>query len=204
MLRYTFMIDVAYLYHRYSNSQSGSPHSYVLFQIQQTISHEDIAFHENSMGPMYQISIVFSLTLRQPLLYHQLYMIGSCILEHRSNYYFDIVTSIGMPALSIYMSHIICISPIDGNHINTKTKSHHAPSQEATSLRRKSYDVCRPYDELLPSHIRGQSVNRKNTSLSSTWPTPPKDTHARPSFDPILTPTPSRGIKNIKKGLKNP
>ena len=31
-------------------------------QIQETASHEDIAFHENAMGPMYQISIVFSLT----------------------------------------------------------------------------------------------------------------------------------------------
>ena len=48
-----------YLYHRDSNSQSASPYSYVLFQIQQTISYEDIAFHENAMGPIYQISIVF-------------------------------------------------------------------------------------------------------------------------------------------------
>ena len=56
-------------------------------------------------------------------MYHQLYMIDSCIIEHRSHYSFDIVTSMGMPALSIYMSHIYCISPIDGNHINTKTKA---------------------------------------------------------------------------------
>ena len=76
------------------------------------------------------------------------------------------------------MSHIICISPIDGNHINTKTKSHHAPAPEGPPLHIKSYDVHRPYDELLPSHIRGQSVNPKNPTLSSTWPTPPKDTHA--------------------------
>ena len=107
---YTLMIDAAYLYHRDSDSQSASPYSYVPFQIQQTISHEDIAFHENAMGPMYQISTVFNLTLRQPLLYHQLYMISSCILEHRSNYSFDIIMSMGMPASSIYMSHIICIS----------------------------------------------------------------------------------------------
>ena len=66
--------------------------------------------------------LYFSLIWRKPLLHHQLYMIGSCILEHRSNYYFDIVTSVGIPASSIYMSHIICIFPIDGNHINTKTK----------------------------------------------------------------------------------
>ena len=31
--------------------------------------------------------------------------------------------SMGIPAFSIYMSHIYCISPIDGNQINTKTKS---------------------------------------------------------------------------------
>ena len=114
-------------------------------------------------------------------MYHQLYMIGSCIIEHRSRYSFDIFTSMGMPSLYIYMSHIICISPINGNHINIKTKIHHAPAPEAPPLSSKSYDVRRPYDELLPSHIRGQSVNLKNPSLSSTWPTPPKDTHDRPS-----------------------
>ena len=69
--------------------------------------------------------------------------------------------SMGMPTLSIYMSHIIFISPIDGNHINTKTKSHHAPAPEAPPLRSKSYDVHQPYDELLPSHIREKYVNLK-------------------------------------------
>ena len=137
-----------------------------MYQIQQIISYEDMEFHENAMGPMYHISIVFSLTLRQPSLYHQLYMIGSCILEHRSNYSFDIVTSMGMPASSIYMSHIHCISPIDGNQINTKTKSHHALASEAPPLHSKSYDVRRPYVELLPSHIRGQYVNPKIPHLS--------------------------------------
>ena len=136
------------------------------------------------MGLMYQINIVFSLTLRQPLLYHQLYMIGSCILEHRSNYYFDIVMRMGMATSSIYMSHIICISPIDGNHINPKTKIHHALAPEAPPLHNKSYDVYRPYDELLRSHIKGQSVNPKNLSLSSRWPAPSKDTHSRPSIRP--------------------
>ena len=101
-------------------------------------------------------------------MYHQLYMIDSCILEHRSNYYFDIVMSMGMPASSIYMSHINFISPIDGNHINTKTKRHHAPAQEAPPFPIKSYDVCQPYDELLPSHISGKYVNPKNPSKSST------------------------------------
>ena len=48
-------------------------------------------------------------------MHHQLYMINSCILEHRSNYSFDIVMSMGIPTSSIYMSHIICISPIVGN-----------------------------------------------------------------------------------------
>ena len=61
----------------------------------------------------------------------------------------------GIPASSIYMLDIICISPIDGNHINKKTKIHHIPAQEAPPLPKKSYDVHRPYDELLPSHIRG-------------------------------------------------
>src|SRR5713226_5262200 len=95
--------------------------------------------------------------IEAPTMYHQLYMINSCILEHISNYSFDIVMSMGMPTSSIYMSHIICISPIDGNHINTKTKIHHALALEAPPLPKKPYDVCQPYDELLPSHIRGQS-----------------------------------------------
>ena len=129
-------------------------------------------------------------------MYHQLYMIGSCILEHRSNYSFDVVTSMGMPASFIYMSHIICISPIDGNHINTKTKSHHATALKASPPRSKSYDVRWPYDELLPSHIRGQSINPKNPSLSSTWPTPPKHTHSRPSIRP---PHPQKGLRMKKR-----
>ena len=108
--------------------------------------------------------------------------------------------SMGIPTLSIYMSHIICISPIDGNHINTKTKIHHAPAPKAPPLCSKTYDVHRPYDELLPSHIRGKYVNPKNPSLSSTWPTPPKDIHTRPSFDPHTL----KKAEKYEKGLKNP
>ena len=52
VLLYRFMIDATYLYHRDSDSPSVNPYSYVPFQIQQTTSHEDIAFHENAMGPM--------------------------------------------------------------------------------------------------------------------------------------------------------
>ena len=115
---------------------------------------------------------------KETTMYHQLYMISSCIIKHISHYSFNIVMSMGMPTSSIYMSHIICILPINGNHINAKTKSHHAPTPDTPPLCSKSYDVHRPYDELPPSHIRGQSVNPKNPSLRSTWPTPPKDTHA--------------------------
>ena len=56
-------------------------------------------------------------------MYHELYMINSCILEHRSNDSFDIVMSMEMPGSSIYMSHIYCISPIHGYQINTKPKA---------------------------------------------------------------------------------
>ena len=45
-----------------------------------------------------------------------------------------------------------------------------------------------------------RGVNPKNPSFSSTWPTPPKDTHTRPH----LTPTPSKRLKNMQKGLKYP
>ena len=128
-------------------------------------------------------------------MYHQLYMISSCIIEHRSHYFFDIVTSMRMPASSIYMSHIICISPIDGNHINTKTESHHAPAPKAPPLHNKSYDLHQPYNELLPSHIKEKSINPKNTSLNSTWHKPPKDTQAQPSYHPIRPPHPQKGLK---------
>ena len=107
--------------------------------------------------------------------------------------------SMGMPNFSIYMSHIICISPIDGNHINTKTKIHHALAPEAPSLPKKSYDVRRLYDEFLPSHIRGKTINPKNPSMISTWPKPPKDIHAQPSFDPIWAPHPQEGLKIWKR-----
>ena len=128
-------------------------------------------------------------------------MIGSCIIELRSHYSFDIVMSMGILTSSIYMSHIICSSPIYGNHINTKTKIHHVPSQEAPPLPRKSYDVCRPYDELLLAHIRGQSVNPKNYPIISTWPTPHKYIY----FTTLIWPPhPCKGSKNIKKGLKTP
>ena len=134
-------------------------------------------------------------------------MIGSCILEHRSNDSFDIVMSMGMPASSIYMSCIYCISPIDGNQINTKTKSHHAPALEAPPLHSKSYDVHQPYVELLPSHIRGKFVNTKICLTCSVYPTPFADIHILTH----LTPTPifnlcfsPNGSKIIKKGLKNP
>ena len=117
----------------------------------------------SSLGQYYIQPLIEATTM-----YHKLYMIDSYIIEHRSHYSFDIVTSMGMPVSSIYMPHIICMSPIDGNHINTKTKIHHALALEAPPLRSKSYDVHRPYDEPLPSHIRGESVNPKNTSVRST------------------------------------
>ena len=42
-------------------------------------------------------------------------LISSHILEPWSHYLFNIVMSMDMPASSIYMSHILCISPIYGN-----------------------------------------------------------------------------------------
>ena len=127
-------------------------------------------------------------------------MIDSCIIELRSHYYFDIVTSMGMPASFRYMPHIICISPIDGNHFNTKTKIHHAPALEAPPLCSKSYDVRQPYVELLPSDIRGQSVNPKfpHSALNGLH-------HPRtPSHDPPLDPHTLKSLKDEEKGLKTP
>ena len=122
--------------------------------------------------------------IEAPTMYHQFYMIDSCILEHRSNYSFDIVTSMGMPASSIYMSHIYCISPIDGNHINTKTKSHHAPAPEAPPPCSKSYDVRQPYIEFLPSHIRGQSINPKMLHIDFNVLHHPRTPSHNPHFTP--------------------
>ena len=121
------------------------------------------------------------------IVYHQLYMIGSCIIELRSHYSFDIVMSMGMLASSIYMSH-----PLMGTILIQKPKSHHAPAQKAPPIRRKSYDVCRPYDELPPSQIRGKFVKPKNTSMIFTWPTPPKDIY----FTTLIWPPhPCKGSK---------
>ena len=58
MLLYRFMIDAAYWYLRDSDSQSAGPYNYVSFQIQQAVSHEDIEFHENAMGPMWRFFTV--------------------------------------------------------------------------------------------------------------------------------------------------
>ena len=41
-------------------------------------------------------------------------------------------------------------------------------------------------------------INPKNPSLSSTWPTPPKETHARPSYHSFRPPHPKKGLR-IKK-----
>ena len=127
-------------------------------------------------------------------------MIDSCILEHRSNDSFDIVTSMGMATMySIYISHIYCISPIDGNQINTKTKSHHAPAPapEAPPLYSKSYDVHWPYIELLPSHIRGQFVDPKIPHLALNRlhnpRTPSHNSHITP-LDPPLYPHTSKRV----------
>ena len=62
MLLYKFMIDATYLYHRDSDSPLMSPYSYVSSQIQYAISHEDIAFYQNSMGSMYHFfrSVLYS------------------------------------------------------------------------------------------------------------------------------------------------
>ena len=123
-------------------------------------------------------------------MYYQLYMIGSCILEHISNYSFDNVTSMGMPASSIYMSHIF-ILPIDGNQINTKIKSHHALAPEAPPLHNQSYHVHWPYIELLPSHIRGESVNPKITHIALNSLHHPRT----PSHDPHITPLDPHTLK---------
>ena len=42
-------------------------------------------------------------------MYHQLYMTGSCILEHRSNYSFDIIKSMGILARP-YTCHTLFVS----------------------------------------------------------------------------------------------
>ena len=98
------------------------------------------------------------------------------------------------------MSHIICISPIDGNHINTKTKIHHALAQEAPPLPKKPYDVHRPYDELLPSHIRGQFVNPKNYPIKLYMTYTTKTSMKFPSFDPHTL----KKAQKYAKGIKNP
>ena len=133
-------------------------------------------------------------------MYHRFYMIDSCIIEFRSHYSFDIVTSMGMPPSSIYMSHIICISPIDGNHINTKTKSHHVLNQEAPPLPKDPMMFVGHTMSSYP-HTSGDNLL---TQKIPQWALHDLH-HLRTSMhNPHLTPTPSKRLNNIKRGLKTP
>ena len=74
------------------------------------------------------------------------------------------------------------------------------PKATMPQLRKHHLSTENPMeDELLPSHIRGKSVHLKNPSLSSRWPTPPKDTHARPSYHSIRPPHPKKFLRMKKR-----
>ena len=51
-----------------------------------------------------------------------------------------------------------------------------------------------------PHTLGGNLLAQKNPPMSSTWPTPPKDIHARTSFDPHTL----AKAQKYEKGIKNP
>ena len=112
--------------------------------------------------------------------------------------------SMGMPASSIYMSHIICISPIDGNHINIKAKSHHPlPRKHHLSPENPMMFVGHTMSSC-PHTSGGNLLTQKNPLIISTWPTPPKDIYALPSFDPHTLEKAQKHEKGLKNPLKEP
>ena len=136
-------------------------------------------------------------------MYHQLYMIGSCILEHRSHYYFDIVMSMDIPTSSIYMSHMIFILYIDENHINTKTKSDHAPAQK--------HHLSTANPMIFVGHMMSSHPQTSRDNLL-TKKFPHSALHGlhhprTPMYDPYFTPLDPHTLKMAQKyakGLKNP
>ena len=125
-------------------------------------------------------------------------MIGSYILEHRSNYSFDIVTSMGMPTSSIYISHIICTHPLMGTILIQKPK--------ATIPQPRKHHLSQENPMMFVGHtMRSYPHTSRGNLLTQKIPqsAPHGLQHPRtPTHDPHLTPTPSRRLKNRKKGLK--
>ena len=58
---------------------------------------------------------------------------------------------------------------------------------EAKALDKKKLVIAKRF---IADSIKDHIVNPKNLSLSSTWPTPPKDTHDQPSYHSIRPPHP--------------
>ena len=84
-----------------------------------------------------------------------------------------------------YTCHTFIVShPLMGTILIQKTKSHHAAAPEAPPHRSKSYDVRQPYDELLPSHIRGKYVNPKISHLALHGLHHPRTPLHDPPLDP--------------------
>ena len=122
--------------------------------------------------------------IKATTMYHQLYMISSCIMEHRSDYYFDIVTSMGIPALSIYMSHIIVSHPFMGTILIQKPKAtmpqprkHHLSAENPMMSVRHTMSSC-------PDTSGGNLFTQKISHLALHGLHHPRT----PMHDPHLTP----------------
>ena len=136
-------------------------------------------------------------------MYHKLYMVGSCVIEHRSHYSFDIIKSTGMPALSIYMSHIFVSHPLMGTILIQKSKStmpepmkHHLSAENPMMSVGHRMSSC-------PHTLGGNLLTQKipHSTLHGLH-------HPRTSmYDPHLTPFDPHTLKKAKKyekGLKTP
>ena len=117
-----------------------SPYKCVNFYIQQSISCEDIAFHENTMGPMYWF---FRSTLYATSYWGHHY-VTTVVCDRLLDFEALIPLFILLTLWRVwvcpprpYTCHVFFVShPWIGTNINTKTKSHCVSSEEVPLLHR--------------------------------------------------------------------
>ena len=122
--------------------------------------------------------------------------------------FMNLDTSMGMPAssrLSDDSSSIIEVMYFSVLAVG----SFSSPHPRKTNM---TYDVHRPYDELLPSHIRGKSVNTQKWFTTSSTPLHgsfvhfptifPSKTHKTMQKSSKRLKIPPKGLKYLQKAIK--
>ena len=126
-------------------------------------------------------------------------MIGSCILEHRSNYSFDIVTSMGMPTSSITCHTLFVSHPLMGTILIQKpkaTKPH--PRKHRLSVENHMMSVSYTMSSY-PHTSGGNLLTQKIPQWSLHDPHNLNKSIYNPHLTPIWPPHPQEGLKTPKK-----